>query len=358
MKRRVLVLAAIAVMMMVLPVVTAVAQDLTTIGPVTQRIIDRGALVCGTNATLQGFGFLNEEGNFEGFDVDYCRAVAAAVLGDPDAVEFRPLVAADRQAAIQSGEIDMMARNTTFTLSRDVVWTSIFGPTNFYDGQGVMTRTDLGVGSIAELDGSAMCVQAGTTTELNITDYISANGLDIEILVFPDNPSTSEAYFAGRCESFTTDKSGLASIRATAEDPGAHVILPETISKEPLGPLSPAEDPQFAEIVAWTSYGLIQAEEFGINSENIGEFLPAEGESNEDYVARVSPNVARFLGQAGEISGDYLGIANDFMVTVISTVGNYGELYERHLVPLGLTREGSLNALWTEGGLLYAPPFR
>jgi general L-amino acid transport system substrate-binding protein len=319
----------------------------TTVGPITQAIIDRGNLICGANNTVRGFGFVNDAGEYSGFDIDFCRAIAVAILGDANAVEFRPLAGADRQAAMQSGEIDVMIRNTTWTLSRDVTWGAIFGPTTFYDGQGVGTRVDMGVSSIAELSGSAMCVQSGTTTELNITDYIEANGLDIEILVYPDATATWDAFVSGACQSWTTDKSGIASYHVNAEDPSALVILPETISKEPLGPLSPQSDPQFAEIVEWTVYGMIQAEEYGITSANIDEFLASE-----------DPGIQRLLGLNNNESGNYLGIANDYMVNVIRQVGNYGEVYERNITPLGLTREGTLNALWTEGGLLYAPPFR
>lgn len=317
------------------------------LGPVTSRIIERGELICGVNQTLAGFGVVNDAGEFSGFDVDFCRAVAAAVLGDSEAVAFRPLVASERQAAMQSGEIDLMVRNTTWTLSRDTTWGAIFGPTTFYDGQGVGTRVDLGVTTIAELDGSSMCVQTGTTTELNITDFVEANGLDIEILVFPDNPSTVEAFFSGACESWTTDKSGIAAIHATADDPSQYMILGETLSKEPLGPLSPQSDPQFAEIVAWVHFGMVNAEEFGIDSMNVMEFVDSE-----------DPGIQRLLGSGNNDSGNYLGIPNDFVVTVVSQVGNYGEVYDRNLVPLGLERAGSPNALWTDGGLIYAPPFR
>lgn len=325
-----------------------VAQE-REIGPITRAILERGELICGANASVAGFGFQDPAtGEFTGFDVDICRAIAAAILGDANAVTFRPLTAAERQAAIQSGEIDVMSRNTTWTLSRDVDWGVIYGPVTFFDGQGIMTRSEFGVTTFAELDGSTICVQSGTTTELNITDYITQLGLDISILVLPDANSTWEAYAAGRCESWTTDKSGLAAFRFNnAENPADHVILAETLSKEPLAPLSPQSDPQFAEIVAWTVFGLIQAEEFGITSENIDDFLDSE-----------DPAIARFLGLGNNLSGEYLGIANDFMVTVIRQVGNYGEIYERNLAPLGLTRAGSLNALWTEGGLMYAMPFR
>jgi general L-amino acid transport system substrate-binding protein len=309
--------------------------------------MDRGHVICGANGSVQGFGFVNDAGEFSGFDIDFCRAVAAAILGDASAVEFRPLAGADRQAAIQSGEIDLMVRNTTWTLSRDVTWAAIFGPTTFYDGQGVGTRAEFGATSIADLDGSSMCVQSGTTTELNITDYVESNGLDIEILVFPDANSTWEAFLSGACESWTTDKSGIAAFHITAENPSELVILPETISKEPLGPLSPQSDPQFAEIIAWTAFGMVQAEEYGITSENIDSFMDSE-----------DPGIQRLLGLNNNDSGSYLGINNQFMVDVISQVGNYGEVYSRNLDPLGLTRAGSPNALWTQGGLIYSPPFR
>lgn len=319
----------------------------TELGPITSAIVERGELICGVNQAVQGFGFVNADGEFTGFDVDFCRAVAAAVLGDANAVSFRPVVASDRQAVMQSGEVDLMVRNTTWTLSRDITWGVIFGPTTFYDGQGVGTRVEFEASSIADLDGTSMCVQTGTTTELNITDYIESNGLDIELIVFPDANSTWEGFVSGACESWTTDKSGIAAFHVTAEDPSALMILPETISKEPLGPLSPQSDPQFAEIVAWVHFGMVNAEEFGITSENVMDFLASE-----------DPSIQRLLGQNNNDSGNFLGISNDFMVEVISQVGNYGEVYARNLDPLGLTRDGSPNALWTEGGLIYAPPFR
>ncbi len=323
------------------------AQDDVILGPVTQTVMDRGELICGVNQQLAGFGVVNDAGEFEGFDIDICRAVAAAVLGDANAVSFRPLTAAERQAAIQGGEIDMMSRNTTWTLSRDVVWGATFGPTAFYDGQGIGTRTDMDVSTIEELDGASICVQQGTTTELNITDAISSRGLDIAILTFPDAASTWQSYLDGRCEAWTTDKSGLLSFHASSADPGQHTVLDITLSKEPLGPLSPQSDPQFADIIAWTVFGLITAEEAGITSENIDSFLDSD-----------DPSIQRLLGQNDNASGSYLGIPNDFMVTVIRQLGNYGEIYHRHLgvPPFNLGR--GINALWTDGGLLYAPPFR
>jgi general L-amino acid transport system substrate-binding protein len=359
-KRLTKALFAIAGATLLMSAFPALAQDAITVtpGPITQKILDSGKLICGVNDVLPGFGAPNDDGVYEGFDVDICRAVAAAVLNDADAVEYRPLVAAQRQAAIQSGEIDMMSRNTTETLSRDSQWAAIFGPVTFYDGQGIMVQSASGVTDISGLDGASMCVQSGTTTELNIKDYIEAKDVAIELLVFNDANATWNAYLEGRCESWTTDKSGLASYAAGSDDPSAHSILAETLSKEPLAPLSPQSDPQFAEVVEWTVFALIQAEEFGITSENIADFLPTEGEADEAYIARVTPEVARFLGQANNSAGDYLGIPNDFVVNVITAVGNYGEIYERNLTPLGLSREGSPNDLWTNGGLLYSPPFR
>jgi general L-amino acid transport system substrate-binding protein len=321
------------------------AQEGVILGPVTQRVLDRGELICGVNANLTGFGVVNDAGEFSGFDVDICRAVAVAILGDANAVSFRPLTGAERQAAIQGGEIDMMSRNTTWTLSRDSVWGATFGPTTFYDGQGVGTRAELGITSLDGLDGASVCVQQGTTTELNITDAVSSRGLDIDILTFPDAPSTWQSYLDGRCEAWTTDISGIISFHAGAPDPGEHMILNDVLSKEPLGPLSPQNDPQFADIIAWTVFGLITGEELGITSENVMDFVGSD-----------DPVVQRFLGSGDNAAGSYLGIQNDFMVNVISQIGNYGEIYARNLGPLNVPR--GVNALWTAGGLLYAPPFR
>lgn len=327
----------------------AFAQDggSVQLGPVTQAIIDRGELICGVNANLPGFGVVNESGEYQGFDVDFCRAVAVAVLGDANAVSFRPLTGAERQAAMQSGEIDLMVRNTTWTLSRDAVWGATFGPTTFYDGQGIMVTAESGITTIEELDGLDMCVQSGTTTELNITDAFTSRGLSINLQTFPDGPSTWEGYIAGRCDAWTTDKSGLVSYQATAEDPGAHFILEITLSKEPLGPLSPQSDPQFADIVRWVAYGQIIAEEFGITSENVGDFMDSE-----------NPEIQRLLGLGDNVYYGLLGIDNQAMVQVITQIGNYGEVFARHLGVAPFNLDRGLNALWTDGGLLYAPPVR
>ncbi len=323
------------------------AQDGAVLGPVTEKIINDNSLICGVNNAVAGFGIVNDASEFEGFDVDFCRAVAAAILGDANAVEFRPVVAADRQAVIQSGEIDMMSRNTTWTLSRDTLWGVTFAPTTFYDGQGIGTRAELGVSSLAELDGGSICVQQGTTTELNVADAIAQQGLDIDLPTFPDANSTWEGFISGRCDAWTTDKSGIVAFHATSDTPGDFVILDDTLSKEPLGPLTPQSDPQFADIVAWTIYGMLTAEEEGITSENIEEFL-----SSED------PEIQRLLGIGDNPAGDYLGIPNDFMVTVIRQVGNYGEVYQRNLGVAPFNLQRGLNALWTDGGLMYAIPFR
>jgi general L-amino acid transport system substrate-binding protein len=327
----------------------AVAQDQVTVGPITQAVLDRDELICGANASgLAGFATVNEASEWQGFDVDICRAIAAAILGDATKVSFRPLEAGERQAAIQSGEIDVMSRNTTFTLSRDVVWAATFGPTTFYDGQGIMVKTEMNITTIEELSGASICVQSGTTTELNLADAMSVRNLEYSPQVFADATATWDAYLAGRCDAFTTDKSGLIAYKGSAEDPGAHLILDVTLSKEPLGPLSPQSDEQFADIVRWTVYGLIQAEEYGITSQNIDDFIGSE-----------IPEIQRFLGQGTDAIGSLLGIPNDFMVTVIRQVGNYGEIFDRNLgpdTPFNLGR--GVNALWTEGGLMYSPPFR
>jgi general L-amino acid transport system substrate-binding protein len=321
------------------------AQD-RPLGEITQRIIERGSLICGVNDVLPGFGFKNESGEFSGFDVDICRAVAAAILGDANAVTFRPTTGADRPTVLASGEVDMLSRNTTWTLSRDVDWGASFGPTTFYDGQGIMVRTDSGILAIEELAGGTICTNAGTTTELNITDAMQSRGLEFTLQTFQEFNGAMAAFNEGACDAVTTDISGLVSTKGSSADPGSYTILDIVLSKEPLGPLSPQSDAQFADVVRWVVYGLIQAEEFGINSQNVDSFLTSS-----------DPSIQRFLGIGENLSGTYLGLPNDFMVTVIKSVGNYGEIYERNLTaPFGLQR--GVNAMWTDGGLMYAPPFR
>jgi general L-amino acid transport system substrate-binding protein len=347
-KRFVMLSLTLAIALMSLGAVAAQDAEIQ-IGPITQAVLDRGELICGANGGgLAGFAVVNDSGEWEGFDVDICRAVAAAVLGDANAVSFRPLEAGERQAALQSGEIDLMSRNTTFTLSRDVVWGATFGPTTFYDGQGFAVKAESGITTVEELEGLTICVQSGTTTELNLADAMAVRGLEYSPLVFAEASPTWQTYLDGGCDAFTTDKSGIVAYVGSSADPSAHVILDETISKEPLGPLSPSSDEQFADIVRWTVYGLIQAEEYGITSTNIDEVLGSE-----------VPEIQRFLGQGDNATGSLFGIPNDFMVTVIRQVGNYGEIYDRNLgpdTPFNLGR--GLNALYTDGGLMYSPPFR
>jgi general L-amino acid transport system substrate-binding protein len=327
----------------------ALGQDGPQVGPITKAIMDRGELICGANkAGLAGFATVNANGEWQGFDVDICRAVAVAILGDATKVTFRPLEAGERQAAIQSGEIDMMSRNSTFTLTRDTTWGADFGPTTFYDGQGFLVKADSGITTIEQLAGLTICVQSGTTTELNLADAFKVRNLEYTPKVFGDAAATWDAFVQGGCDSFTTDRSGLVGYRGSSPDPSAYSILDVTISKEPLGPLSPQSDPQFADIIRWTVYGLIQAEEYGITSKNVDEFTKSE-----------VPEIQRFLGQGENASGSLLGIKNDFMVTVIKQVGNYGEIFDRNLGPDTPFKLGrGLNALWTNGGLLYSPPFR
>ena len=319
-------------------------------GDILARIQERGELICGVNSVLPGFGTQNDAGEFEGFDVDICRAVAAAILGDANAIAFRPLAAAERPTALASGEIDMLSRNTTWTLSRDTEWGATFGPTTFYDGQGIMVKVDFGVSTIEELgeESVTMCATAGTTTELNITDKAIALGADWELSTYPDFDAIMEAYEAGACDAFTSDISSLVSRKATSADPAAHQILPGAISKEPLGPVSPQNDAQFADIIRWTVWGLLTAEEFGIDSMNVGDFMDSD-----------DAGIGRLLGIGDNKAGDFLGIKNQFMADVISQVGNYGEIFARNLGPdtiFGLER--GFNDLWTNGGLLYAAPFR
>ncbi|HYO87370.1 MAG TPA: amino acid ABC transporter substrate-binding protein [Candidatus Limnocylindrales bacterium] len=345
----------LAIMALLVFAGAALAQDATATplpvpeaGVITQRIIERGSLICGVNQTLPGFGFPNESGEFQGFDVDTCRAVAAAILGDANAVTYRPITASERQPALASGEVDMISRNTTFTLSRDTLWGATFAPVTFYDGQGIMVMADAGIASLEDLAGGTICTNAGTTTEQNITDAMAALGLDFELQTFQDFDGVMASFFEGRCDAVTSDVSGLLSRKAVSPDPGALAILDFVISKEPLGPLTPQGDTQFADIVRWTIFGLIQAEEFGITSENIDSFMASE-----------NPNIQRFLGTNGNTLGSTLNLSDDFMVQVISQVGNYGEIFDRNLGPdtiFGLSR--GINALWTDGGLMYSPPFR
>ena len=313
----------------------------------------RGNLICAANNSLAGFGFIDDAGNARGFDIDLCRAVAAAVLGDANAVEYRPTTAAERGPTMQSGEVDMMSRNTTWTTSRNEGWGN-FAPTMFYDGQGFMVPNSLGVSSMGELTGAQVCVQQGTTTELNLQDFSNQNSMNFEIVTFPDNISTNQAYLSGQCEALTTDRSGLASTQSSFENPGEHTILPGTISEEPLGPVVPHGDEQWYDIVTTVMTILIYAEAFDIGSGNVP--TTATGDTAVD----------RLFGLEGSYGQEEMGLSATVAQTVVGAVGNYGEIYDRHLTPLGLQREGSRNALWSaapcadcpKGGQVYAAPPR
>ncbi|AGI73620.1 glutamate/glutamine/aspartate/asparagine-binding protein BztA [Octadecabacter arcticus 238] len=308
----------------------------------------RGTLNCGVTTGLVGFAAPDANGVWEGFDVGLCRALAAAVLGDPMAVEFVPTTGQTRFTALASGEIDFLARNTTWTFSRDVDLKFEFVGINYYDGQGFMVPRALGVSSAKDLDGATVCIQTGTTTELNLADYFRSNNISYEPVPIETNAEGQQQYLAGACDTYTTDASGLAATRATFENPGDHVLLPEIISKEPLGPLVRHGDNEWADVARWTLNALIAAEELGVTSANIAEM--ASGTDN--------PEINRLLGSEGEL-GAMLGLESDWAMKAIMAGGNYGELFEKNIgenTPIGLAR--GLNALWTDGGLVYTPPFR
>lgn len=311
-----------------------------------QTILDRGEIICGCNQELAFFGYLNPAGEFEGFDVDFCKAIAAAVFGDANAVDYRPLTAAERLPALQTGEIDVLLRNTTWTLTRDSVNEVNWAAVNFYDGQGMMVPVATGWTSIEEMGGATVCCTTGTTTEMNLADAFRSRGVDYSPLLFEKTQDTAVAYEEGRCDGHTSDKSQLAALRSAYAHPEEHIILDVTMSKEPLGPVTAHGDDRWNDVVRWVTWGMIQAEESGVNSTNLDEML------NSD-----DPTIRRLLGVEGEL-GASLGIPNDFMVNVIRQVGNYAEVYERWLGPAGLDIPRGPNELWTNGGLLYPMAFR
>lgn len=309
----------------------------------------KGFLQCGVSTGLVGFAAADANGNWDGFDVAVCRAVAAAVLGDPQAVKFTPTTGKTRFTALASGEIDMLARNTTWTFSRDVDLKFTFVGVNYYDGQGFMAPKELGVASAKDLDGATVCIQTGTTTELNLADFFRINNISYEPVPIETNAEAQQQYLAGACDVFTTDASGLAATRATFEDPEAHVLLPEIVSKEPLGPLVRHGDDQWGDIVRWTLNALITAEELGVTSANVKESAMEAGNN---------PEINRLLGTEGNL-GEQLGLSADWAKNAIMAGGNYGEIFARNIgesTPIGLAR--GLNAQWTDGGLIYSPPFR
>jgi len=311
-----------------------------------ETIRGRGTLICGVNTGLAGFAQPDSQGVWRGFDVDYCRAVAAAVLGDATKVRYVPLTSQSRFTALQSGEVDILSRNTTWTLSRDTSLGLDFAAISFYDGQGFMVKASLGLTSARELDGATICVQPGTTTEQNLTDWARSNHVNFRPVVIERIEEVVAAYISNRCDAYTTDVSGLAATRAVQQRPDDHVILPDVISKEPLGPAVRHGDQRFADVVRWTHFALIGAEEFGLTTANVDEAAASDPR----------PEVQRMLGKNGDL-GQMLGLQPNWVVAVLKSVGNYGEVFARNLTPIGIQR--GPNALWTTpGGLQYSPPFR
>jgi len=308
----------------------------------------RGSLNCGTNTGLAGFATPDNQGNWTGLDVDVCRAIAAAVLGDATKIKFVPLGSKERFTALQSGEVDVLIRNSTWTFSRDTDLGLDFVAVDYYDGQGFLVRKELGVKSAKELSGATICVQTGTTTEKNLADYFRANNLELKSVVFETAEQTRGAYDEGRCDAYTTDASGLAAERTQLKNPGDNIILPEIISKEPLGPAVRHGDNRWGDVVRWSFYAMLIGEEKGITQANVDD-VKAKSED---------PEVRRLLGVEGEM-GKMTGLPNDWAYNIIKQVGNYGESFERNVgqkTPLGLAR--GLNELWSKGGLQYAPPIR
>src|SRR5437868_11725261 len=311
-----------------------------------KAVKDRGSLICGVSQGLPGFSNPDDKGNWTGFDVDFCRAIAAAIFNDPSKVKFTPLSAKDRFEPLKTGDIDLLSRNTTWTLSRDVSYGNFAGVT-YYDGQGFMVRKSLKVNSALELNGASVCTQTGTTTELNLADFFRANNMKYEVIAFGSADETVKAYEAGRCDVFTTDVSQLYAERLKLANPNDHVILPEIISKEPLGPLVRHGDDQWFDVVKWVHFAMLNAEELGVSSKNLDEALKSN-----------MPEIRRLLGLEGAF-GEQLGLTKDWVVRIVRHVGNYGETYERNLgaaSKLGISR--GLNRLWTKGGIQYAPPVR
>lgn len=307
-----------------------------------------GQLKCGVSQGLPGFSTPDDSGKWTGLDVDYCRAVAATVLDDPEAVEFVSLSAKDRFTALSSGEIDILSRNTTWTITRDTDLGITFTGISYYDGQGMLVPASLGVTSALELDGATICTNTGTTTELNITDYFKQHDMTFELVALENSDEVVAAYGAGRCDVFTTDRSGVAAERLKLADPDAHVVLPETISKEPLGPSVRADDKEWERVSRWVLNALIEAEEYGITSENVDEMMNSN-----------NPSVQRILGAGDNDYGAAMGLTKDWAARAIKAVGNYGEIYDRNVGPdTPLKLERGVNNLWNNGGFMYAPPIR
>ena len=307
----------------------------------------KGFIQCGVSQGLPGFSNPDDQGNWTGLDVDFCRAMAAAIFDDPDAVRFTPLSAKERFTALQSSEVDILSRNTTWTMSRDSALGLNFAGVNYYDGQGFMVRKELGVTSALELSGAAVCTNTGTTTELNVADYFRANNMTYEIVAFEKADEVVAAYDAGRCDVYTTDASGLYAQRLKLTNPDDHIVLPEIISKEPLGPVVRQGDDTWFNITKWVHFAMVNAEELGVTSANVDDMRGSD-----------NPAIKRLLGTEGAF-GEAIGLSNDWAYQAIKHVGNYGEVFDRNVgpdTPLGISR--GLNALWSDGGIQYAPPIR
>lgn len=307
----------------------------------------RGELRCGVTQALAGFSVADDKGRWTGLDVDYCRALASAIFHDPEKVTFRPTSSKERFTVLQSGEIDVLARVTTWTTSRDVDMPFDFIGVNYYDGQGFMVRKDLGIKSVKDLSGASICTNTGTSTETNMADYFKANGLEYKPVIFEKSEEVKSAYDAGRCDAYSSDVSGLYVQRKLLANPDAHDILPEVISKEPLGPLVRQEDPAFKDLAAWTHHCMVNAEEYGVTQANVDEM---KNSSN--------PNIRRLLGVEAN-GAEKLGVGQDFCYHIVKNTGNYGEAYDRNVgkdSPLGIER--GLNRLWNQGGIMFAPPLR
>jgi general L-amino acid transport system substrate-binding protein len=338
-----LMAAAVAGFGLALAATASQAQAPQTLGQVKSR----GILNCGANTGLAGFAMPDAQGNWKGLDVELCRAISATIFNDPAKVKFIPLSAKDRFTALQSGEVDVLVRNTTWTMSRDTSLGLLFTGVNYYDGQGFMVRKKLGVTSALQLSGASVCTQQGTTTELNLADFFRANNLKYEVVAFATSDETVKAYDSGRCDAFTTDASGLYSERLKLTAPDDHMVLPEIISKEPLGPSTRNNDQQWFNLVKWVHFAMLNAEELGVTQANVDEMLKSP-----------NPEIKRLLGTEGKF-GEAIGLTPDWAYRIIKHVGNYGESFERNVGSGSLLKIArGQNALWTKGGLQYAPPVR
>ncbi len=333
-----------------LPIVLGAAFSVAATAASAAKLDDvkgKGHVQCGVSQGLPGFSNPDDKGNWTGIDVDVCRALAAAIFGDDGKVKYTPLSAKERFTALQSGEVDLLSRNTTWTATRDTALGLNFTGVNYYDGQGFMVRKSLGVTSALQLNGAAVCTNTGTTTELNVADYFRANKMNYEVVAFEKADEVVQAYDSGRCDVYTTDASGLYAQRLKLSKPDEHIVLPEIISKEPLGPVVQQGDDQWFNLVKWTLFAMVNAEELGVTKANVDEM------KNSD-----NPAIKRLLGTEGKF-GENLGVGNDWAYNIIKSVGNYGEIFEANVgpkTPLGISR--GVNALWSKGGLQYAPPIR